>query len=378
MNTIMNIKSIIFTLICLFSFSSLSQQLNRMVLENWSDGAWENTMQQLPTYDDDGRILKNEVSHWNAELKVWENRSKTVCNRDENGILLNRETFDWQQDQSLWEATNRFSYSTNDQNKPINALYEERNEKGWYNKFIDENTYDSNGNLIQKQRERWDKQLMAWVPERKFDYTIQSNQRAGYTIYLWDKELEKWEEYKKAAFHFSEAKAVESISYYSWENGSWKQTSVRRNILNEEGVLSAMEVDNFDFESEAWSKISHVDYERTDFNKVSESTHKIWDDESSKWEKLQRSTFSYSEEGEMMEELSQEVKEMELFPNPAKENLTIRTVPVGKLTIVDALGKTMIQFENAEKEIQLDVSEWEAGMYSVQVDGNEVQEFIKQ
>ena len=80
----------------------------------------------------------------------------------------------------------------------------------------------------------------------------------------------------------------------------------------------------------------------------------------------------------MMSEWMEITKDMELFPNPAVESLTIRSLPKGTLTILDALGKMVLQTENSDDEMQLDVSKWEMGVYSVRINGNEVQQFVKQ
>jgi Mg2+/Co2+ transporter CorC len=68
-----------------------------------------------------------------------------------------------------------------------------------------------------------------------------------------------------------------------------------------------------------------------------------------------------------------------LFPNPAMESATIRSIPVGTITIIDALGKIVFHTEdNKDETMQLDVSKWEIGVYSVRVDGSEIQKFAKQ
>ncbi len=349
-----------------------------MVLENWSNGAWENRMQQLPSYDEDGRLVKNEIAHWNTVLKVWEDQTKTVFNRDEDGILLSRETFKWLQDQSIWQATIRASFTINDEKKPSSVLNEVRNELGWYNRSIDEYKYDENGNLIERRSERWDKQLTSWVPERKFNYTIESDRTAGYTIYFWDKKAGEWQAYKKASYHYAKGEIIDHISYDSWIDGSWKEYSIRRNFHDEEGFVNTMEVDKFDLASETWLKASHVEYELMDFGKISESISKKWNAESDSWDNLQRSVYSYSKDGEMIKEWSKENNTMELFPNPVMESLTIRSLPVGRITILDALGKIVFRTENTEEAMQVDVSKWEIGVYSVQVDGSEIQKFVKQ
>ena len=375
----MNSKSVILILACLISFSSLSQQLNKIVLENWNNGAWENRMQQLPSYDEEGRISKNEIAHWNSVLKVWEDQTKTVFSRDKNGNLLTRETFEWLEDQSIWQATIRSSYSINKQNKPATVLNEIRNEAGWVNQSIDEYTYDANGKMIERRNERWDKNLMSWVPSRKFNYVIESNRKAGYTIYFWESQLKEWQEYKKANYHYSEANNIESISFESWIDGEWKNHSIRRNAHDEQGMIHTMDVDLFDQSAEIWGKSSHVDYELTDFGKISKSTSKKWDGDLSVWNNLQKSTYSYSNDGDVIEEWSQSNESMEIFPNPAMESITIRSIPAGTIRIIDALGKVVLQTKNNDQEeMQLDVSKWEIGVYSVQVNGNEVQQFVKQ
>jgi|GEM_PF-6834543 len=350
-----------------------------MILENWTNGSWENRMQQLPSYDKEGRLTKNKIAHWNPVLKVWEDQTKTVFSRDENGNVLTRETFKWFQNQSSWRATIRTSYSMNERNERSSVLNEIRNEEGWYNQSIEEYKYDVDGNLIEKRSERWDKKLISWVPDRKFDYTIESDRMVGYSIYFWDNQVGEWQSYKKTTYHYSNLETIDHVLVETWIDGSWKEHSIRRNFHDEKGVLSTMEVEIFDHTSNIWQNANHVEYEFTGFGKVSESISKKWNGELNKWDNLQRSTYSYSKDGEVIEEWSHVKMPMELFPNPAMESLTIRSIPVGTILIVDALGKIVLQTENKDQdEMKLDVSKWEIGVYSIQVNGNEIQKFVKQ
>ncbi|MDG1334008.1 MAG: DUF3836 domain-containing protein [Crocinitomicaceae bacterium] len=73
-------------------------------------------MQELPFYDEDGRVIRKEIAHWNATSNTWENQTKTEYQRDENGILLLREKFQWMLETSDWKANEKASFSVNDQN----------------------------------------------------------------------------------------------------------------------------------------------------------------------------------------------------------------------------------------------------------------------
>ena len=374
----MNIKSIVAVLVCFVSFSAISQQLNRMLLENWKDGAWENRMQQLPFYDEEGRLKKQEIAHWNAELGVWEDQTKTEFNRDENGILLTRETYKWSQDESKWNGTIRASYTINEINKPSSVLTEVQDESGWYNQSIDEYAYDANGNLVERIRQRWDKHAISWILDRKFTYEIESDRTAGYTICFWDNQLGEWEPYKKSDYQYTQDKTLDQIIFDTWIDGEWKQHSVRKNIRDEKGVINSMEVDLFEEKTTLIQKYSHVDYQMTDFGKISESISKKWKSELANWENLQRSTYYYSKDGEMLEDFTEPNKTLEIFPNPAVESLTIHSLPKGTMTILDAMGKIVFEGVNNEEEIQLDVSKWEIGVYTVQVNGKDIEKFVKQ
>lgn len=349
-----------------------------MVLENWKGGAWENRMQQLPFYDEEGRLVKKEIALWNTELSVWENQSKQEFKRDENGVLLIRETYIWSRDESKWNGTLRASYSINELNKHSSVLTEAQGENGWYNQSINEYSYDANGNLIERLRQRWDGQLISWIPDRKFSYEIKSDRTASYTIYFWDNQVGEWQSYKKASYTYGQDETIEQILAESWNDGEWEQYSVRKNNRDEKGVLISIETDLFEEEIELFQKASHVDITMTDFGKISESKSKKWKKESSNWENLQRSTYYYSKDGETVEEWTEPNNAMELYPNPAFEILTIQSPPKGMVTILDALGQKVFQSENKEEQLQVDVSKWEIGVYTVQVNGEEIQKFVKQ
>ncbi|MDG1334007.1 MAG: T9SS type A sorting domain-containing protein [Crocinitomicaceae bacterium] len=247
----------------------------------------------------------------------------------------------------------------------------------WLNKSIEEYKYDENGNLLERQLSRWNQESVSWVPYRKYERKMESDRKAGYSIDYWDFHTEDWRAYKRASYRYSDKGKVDHILFETWIDNKWENHSIRKNSHNTEDELSFMEVDLFDNESMGWNKSSHVDYELTEFGKLSASISKKWKSENSDWENLQRFTYYYSEKGAMLSAWTDTSKEMELFPNPAVDNLNIRSLPTGTITILDALGKIIMQTENSENEIQLDVSKWEMGVYSVQVNGEEVQKFVK-
>jgi hypothetical protein len=200
----MNARFLIAFSLCFVSFTSISQQLKKMILENWKDGAWENRMQELPFFDEEGRMIRKEISHWSSSLNDWEDQTKTEYKRDDNGVLLCKETFKWNADISSWQISQRSSFSINDQDKPSSVLTEAKDENGWYNQMVDEYEYDLNGGLVKKQLSRWDKVSLSWVLYSKYDYVIEADKTAGYTIYFWDNNLNEWQSYKKATYvgHF--------------------------------------------------------------------------------------------------------------------------------------------------------------------------------
>lgn len=348
-----------------------------MLLENWSNGAWENTMQQLPSYDEKGRLIKNEIAYWNTELNLWEAKTKTIFNRDIDGNLLSRETLKWMPDQGIWQASIRANYTNNEFKKPSTVLNEVFDGNVWSNQSIEDLKYNGNGKMTEKLTERWNKQLLSWVPDRKFIYSIESDRTAGYIIYFWDNNLAQWQPHKKAKNVYVDD-AIDCILFDTWIDDAWEAQSIRKNTYDKEGALSELQVDDFETSTETWSKSSHVDFELTDFGKIAQSIHKKWNTESGNWENLQRSSYTYSKTGEMIEDWMDNNKQVELFPNPATETLTIRSLPKGKITVHDALGKVVFESDNTEPELKLDVTKWEIGVYTVQVNGNETEKFVKQ
>jgi hypothetical protein len=354
---------------------SFSQQLEKMVLENWEDGVWVNRMQELPFYDDEGRLIRKEIAHWNSTEAVWEDQTRMEYSRDEDGVLLSRETFKWDIQLSDWQPSLKASYTIDDQNKPSFVLTEKFDGEEWSNQSLADYEYNAKGQLVKKQLSRWDESTLTWNAYRAYEYQFEDTKRVGYTIYFKDNQTNEWQFYKRASYHYNN-ETVEYIVFETWLDGQWENHSVRMNFRDEFGSLNAMEVEVFDPISGDLKNSSSVSYELTDFGKISSSTSKKWVSE--KWENLQRSTYHYSGDGTMMYEGFETNREMELFPNPAGEKLTIRSLSDGQLTVIDALGKVILQYMNSEEVVHLDISSWEMGMYSVQVDGKEVQKFVKQ
>jgi hypothetical protein len=205
-------------------------------------------------------------------------------------------------------------------------------------------------------------------------------QLQGYSIFVWDKITSNWRPYKKATYIYTAAdRSLESIRYETWQDENWIDHSIRRNKEYDAGYLQLVEVELVDPSSATWKKSSRVEYSMTDFDKLNQTISKKWNVDDGVWENLQRSTYTYSKDGQMIEDWSEENAHMELFPNPASEKVMLRSLPNGTITIVDAQGKVIKTIVDNELEsIQVDVSKWENGIYSVRVADNEVKRFVKQ
>lgn len=369
----MNIRIFLLSFITCFTFFGSAQQLNRMLIENWEKGAWENRMQQLPFYDDEGRIIRKEMTTWNKELQVWENNTKTSYVRDENGALLKREELKWSQ--SKWNKVKRMSYSLDEQDKPISVLTEVHDGKAWNNQIVDEYVYDANGMMIEKRSQRWNQQSNEWIQGQKFVYTYDINRKTGYIIYFWNAQIKDWQLYKKVSYNYHDGDQVDQILFESWAEGNWEKNSVRKYTYDEDETVGFIEVDKFEPISEEWQKSTHVDYEFNNLGEIATSISKKRNQTEVGWVNLQRSTYSYTE-GETVKDALEDG--IELFPNPAKETISIRTNSNGELIIFDALGKKVMEMENQEAFVTVDISKWENGAYSVKVNGCEVQKFVKE
>lgn len=372
-------KFLVFSLFVFSTWYVSSQQLQGLLLENWVDGAWENRMEQLPFYSEDGRLLKSEIAHWNQQKQVWEKKTKTEFKRDENGNLVRKELSDWSEETESWIEAKRTNYTLNAFDKPITVFNEVRTEFGWENQSIEESIYDENGKLIEKIIQRWHNDQVAWIYDRKFIYEFNVMQVQGYSIFTWDKLNSRWQPYSKATYLYGEDNSLQSINYQMWQAENWMDHSVRRNKKFDEGFLQLMEVEQFDPKSESWKNASRVEYSMTDFEKRDQAISKRWNEAEGTWVNLQRSTYTYSKDGQMMEDWLEENVTVTLFPNPTTDKIVLQSLPTGTITILDAQGKIIQTITNNQlASCELDVSKWENGFYSVRVKDREVKQFVKQ
>lgn len=72
-------------------------------------------------------------------------------------------------------------------------------------------------------------------------------------------------------------------------------------------------------------------------------------------------------------------KSLYIFPNPATSFITITSAEsITGITISNLLGQTLINQNNNSKQVQVDVTDLQAGVYLVKINGTDVRKFVKQ
>jgi hypothetical protein len=153
-------------------------------------------------------------------------------------------------------------------------------------------------------------------------------------------------------------------------------TTIQTCEYDEDANVTAIHVENLNEENGAFEQINRVQYRLNDYGKLDESlTKKVIDGQLTN---LQRFTYIYSQQDEISEYTGFDGSQMELFPNPTTRLINLNSLKNEQITIVDESGREVLHIENDEDErLTIDVSNWEAGVYTIRSNNGETQKFIK-
>lgn len=309
-------------------------------------------------------------------LNEWENQSETTFQRNENGRVVCREMKLWDANSEAWTPSQRSDYSLDIDGNATTILTTVYREEKWQNHQNERSEYDTDNRLTAKVTQGWDENAGEWQNERQYLYEFSTDQLSHYSIDYWNKTLETWENYKKVEYEFTAQNCVVSRQDFSWLDGNWLLSSVQKYDYDTANNVTAVNVENFNHESQLFEQTNRVEYQLNEYRKLDESRTQKWMD--GNWTNVQRFTYTYSDQEEIVEYSAFEGIQMELFPNPTVRLISLNSVPKGKISILDETGRVVKMIENKEEEtITIDVSDWQSGTYSVKLSNGEIQKFVK-
>ena len=233
---------------------------------------------------------------------------------------------------SAWVNVNQsiFAYDVN--SNQISNLFQDWNGSSWDNYSLNNYTYDGNNNEISRLAQNWNGS--SWDNAEKFTKNYDINNRIIYELYEnWNGVV--WENtYQNFYIHGISNDIITNALYQHWGGSSWINTSQLDKYYDVNGFLQSETI-------KSWNSLG---------------TQIIFGD----------SSYHYSHIVSEINELTKQLKNFIISPNPTNSTLSIlSTIEYKSIKIVNSIGQTVITKENHLEPIS--VSELSNGIYFIQL-----------
>lgn len=80
-----------------------------------------------------------------------------------------------------------------------------------------------------------------------------------------------------------------------------------------------------------------------------------------------------------IEQINTQLTDVQLFPNPAQNEITITaTENISGIRVTDLLGRTMFENKYSNRKISVDIQQLPEGVYFLHINENTIRRFVKQ
>lgn len=317
---------------------------NSLVNANLVSGSWkDNNRQTNYTFDANANLTGYESQYWN--ISSWENIQKTTY------------TYDNANNQ-LTELVQNWDISTS----------------SWLNNGYTINTYDADHNRLTSINQSWEPNTSTWQNQMKEMATYATNhQYTGLSFQSWDSNTATWENsdrYINFVYTNGDLVSLEGEMYDTNTFAYMASYKVTNTYDGNHHLMNATSQE-FDFTSMAWVNSDKEDYTYDANGNQITYLSQSWNSTTNAWENGFRQFDYYSFKSVGINSLSKQEMGISLYPNPAKEKLSISSaVDITELRVIDLTGKTLMTQVPADgNSIKLDVSTLPQGVYVIELKG---------
>lgn len=358
-----------------FSMHSHSQNYQSMIMENWSNDNWVNSMRNTNTFDNNGNILTSEMEMWNDTTKVWDKQSLTKNTLNANGTVKTAITQSWDIDNS-WNDIQKSEF-TYDDSKNVLTQKMQINFGEWIDFSETVNTY-SNGKIQSITKRDLDFFSGQMVNSFQTIYTYNADGTQNQEIFKqWNEDLAAWQNSSRSTTTYNSSKLEISILSEDFNNGEWVNSM--NSIISYNNDKSVQEALGQDWKLEgnkwvdSWKETNSYNPNGT----LYQTLNMVWNMEQNRWENESRITFMYNAVSFIQSEITE--KELIVFPNPFTTEITItgKNVENCNIQLYTMNGQFIRTFQKSESLSGINLSALKTGAYYLSVSSPEFRKTIK-
>lgn len=300
--------------------TAASNGLQQQLVENWSNGSWQNTTRGTYTTDGNGYILHILGEQWNSGS--WNTARQTTYTNTVDGNIDN--IVGQNGDGTNWTNNNKSLWTYNEDGSIATMTNQLWVGGAWQNQSISHYAYNDAGKVTDILIENWNAGTGAWQTYLQQNYTLNNaGEPTEVLMQLYDTAGETWTDYSKQTNTY----AGGLLSYYLVEirvGGNWVNSTEVNRAFDGQG-------------------------------RVTQEIYNLWN--GSEWGASSRITYTYGVLG--LNEFNR--PGLSVYPNPASTILHITGADTLKaVSAYDIHGRA---FSLTRDNDEVDVSALPAGVY---------------
>ncbi|MFD1615700.1 T9SS type A sorting domain-containing protein [Gelatiniphilus marinus] len=286
----------------------------------------ENATLLTVTYNTNDLPIENLNQLWNESTSTWENHLKTEYTYS-GTILTELTNYDWLNNN--WEPRSR-----------------------------ELNTYNVSNLITEKISQTWNATNTVWVNVLKTEYTYYPNEKLNVvTAYIWNSANSNWNNDLRETYTYS-GNLPTALKADTWNGTIWENNRLRHYTYDSNDFLT--ETLKTKWNGSAFENDERVLRTNNNEGFPTEMINQAWFFGS--WLNNSRDRRTYPDCNALSTNKISE-SELKIYPNPAKNKVTIKSKIKGLVIVVDLNGRTLKKADITDVTTTIDTSKLTNGVY---------------
>ena len=367
-----------FYLLTIFVFLALAlsaQKYNVMLVEEWKNNSWANSLKTTNTYDSNGKLIKLTSQGWNAPTSSWDNSVLISYTLNSDGTIKESLTQAWVADDNAWEDVNKSVYTYSASKKILTQT-----TQIWFGGTgIDFSkniyTYNDKDSLSTLLTQTINPLTLQFVNSTQSTYTYNSDGTENQSVVqIWNAS-NQWVNSQRTTNTYNASKHVTLSLGEKWENDAWINDTRGSYTYNAKGSITESMEESW--LANLWVNSSKQMMSYNTSGEIGQIVSQAWKTDLALWENELRITYDYNTTA--IDPVKLAGKSSVVFPNPFEDQLTVVSGSFDEhgVEIFNSVGQLINSFKTNESVTNLNLGELKKGVYFMKIKSSKNEQTIK-
>ena len=371
----MKTKFYFLTIFVFLALAVSAQKYNVLLIEDWTNNSWVNSLKTSNTYDSNGNLIKLTTQEWNAQTNSWDNSAITSNTLNSDGTIKETFTQAWVADSSAWKNASKTIFMYSASKKKLAQTTQLWFGNAWKDFAKNVYTYNNNDLLTTEVSQTMNFLTMELKNTLQNTYTYNSDGTENQQMIQTWNELNQWVNSKRTTNTFNASKHVTSSLGEKWENNAWINDSRSTFTYNANGsIIESMEES---WLVNAWINTSKEMFSYNTNGALEQFVSQAWNTTIVQWENKLRITYDFNSTG--IDPIKLTGKASVVFPNPFEDHLTIESGSLDehRIQVFNDMGQMINEFKTHESVTNLNLGGLKKGVYFMKIKSSQNEQTVK-